>query len=360
MKLNGWIRPAITAAILLLVVLYPVITFNASAPLLSTSTAPDGLHSLREIASSGSTFVSIISSPVVLNDVHVKEKNLYLGIGVSREITREEMAALSGFLTRGGNVLIADDSTGANPLLSYLLSGQNSSITFSGHRVLSEYNAGNPEMPLVNATLFIRSRGNMSTHTVVLNGATSLLIGGDVQIISRSNRSFVDYNDNGVVDADEKENAITMAMADVGKGRLLVISDPDMFTNEMIYRQNNSDFVKDIVADLANGGIVYCDDSLHSTAFTIAGYTIMVSTTYPYDLLSTSIILLISYIAVILVRDPEIWEHKYRPDRFIPRPEYNEERRRELRWSARAMELAAKRNLTIEEAEQKMKSGRHD
>ena len=200
----------------------------------------------------------------------------------------------------------------------------------------------------------------MSTNTVVLNGASSLLIGGNVQIISRSNNSFVDYNDNGVVNADEKENVITMAMADVGRGRLVVVSDPDMFTNEMIYRQNNSDFVKDILEDLAGGGVVYCDDSLHSTSFSIAGYTIMVSTTYPYDLLSTSIILLLSYIVVILVRDPEVWEHRFSPDRFIPRRRLNEERRRELRWSARAMELATKRNLTIEEAEEKMKSGRHD
>lgn len=360
MRIKKWIYPAISAAILLLALLYPVITFNASAPLLSTSTAPNGLHSLREIASSGSTVVSILSSPAVLNDVHVTGSSLYLGIGISREITTEEMAALSGFMKRGGNVLIADDSAEANPLLSYLLSGENSSITLSGHRVLSRYNAGNPEMPLVNATLFVRSLGNMSTNTIVLNGATSLLIGGDVQIISRSNNSFVDYNDNGVVDADEKENVITMAMADVGKGRLMVVSDPDMFTNEMIYRQNNSDFLKDIVADLASGGVVYCDDSLHSTAFTIAGYTIMVSTTYPYDLLSASLILLISYIVVILVRDPEVWEHRYSPDRFISRRKQNEERRRELRWSARAMEMATKRNLTIEEAEEKMKSGRHD
>jgi len=356
MRMRKWAYPALLAAILLIALLYPVITFSASAPLLSTSTAPDGLSSLREIASSQSTFVSILSSPAVLNDVHVNGNDLYLGIGISRELTGDEMTAVSSFLKRGGNVLIADDSSEANPLLTYLLSGYNSSITLSGHHLLSTYNAGNPEMPLVNATFFMRSEGNMSAHTVVLNGATSILTGGDVQVISRSNSTYVDYNDNGRVDADEKEYAITMVMTEVGSGRLMVISDPDMFTNDMIYQQNNSDFVRDIVSELAGGGTVYCDDSLHSTSFIIAGYTIIMSTAYPYDLVSTSIILLVSYIIVILVRDPEIWEHRYRPDRFIRRPHQSDEVRRQLRESARAIRLAAEKNLTIEEAEKEIKS----
>lgn len=356
MNIRKWAYPAVMTAILLTAFLYPVITFSASAPLLSTSTAPEGLHSLREIVSSQSTSVSILSSPAVLNDVHVGGNDLYLGIGISRELTGDEMAAISSFLKRGGNVLIADDSSEANPLLSYLLSGYNSSITLSGHHLLSTYNAGNPEMPLVNATFFMQSEGNMSRHTVVLNGATSILTGGNVQIISRSNSTYVDYNDNGLVDGDERENAITMVMAEVGRGRLVVISDPDMFTNEMIYQQNNSDFVRDIVSELAGKGTVYCDDSLHSTSFIIAGYTIIMSTTYPYDLLTTSIILLISYIIVILVRDPEVWEHRYRPDLFIHRPEQSDEVRRRLRESAMAIRLAAEENLTIEEAEQRIKS----
>ena len=349
-----WARSAVPAVIIILALLYPVVTFNASAPLLSTSTAPDGLHSMKELVQKGSDFVSILSSPAVLNDVQGAENSLYMGIGISREMSPQEMSALSSFLNRGGSVLIADDSGRANPLLTYLLSGRNSSIALSGHTVLSSYNDGRPEMAMANATFFVRSAGNMSTNRVVFNGATSLLVGGDVQIVARSNSSFVDYNDNGVVDADEKENAIFMAVANVGRGRLVVISDPDLFTNEMLYRQNNSDLLKDIVSNFADGGVVYCDDSLHSTAFSVAGYTMVLSTTYPYDLLFTSVILMISYIVVILVRDPEIWQHRYRPDRFLSRYRLSEEERRKLRRSAGVMELAIKKNLTIEEAEERI------
>ncbi len=359
MKGVKWLRPAVPVVIIVLALLYPAVVFHASAPLLSTSTAPDGLHSLKEISSKEAGFVSILSSATVLNDIHSAENSLYMGIGISRPYTPQEMSAISSFMERGGNVLIADDSAGANPLLSYLLSGRNSSISMSGHAVLSSYNAGRPETPLVNATFFVRSGRNMTTSTVVLNMATSLLVGGNVQIVARSNSTFVDYNDNGVVDADEKENAIFMVMADVGRGRLMVVSDPDMFTNDMIYRQNNSDFVRAIIGNFADGGTVYCDDSLHTTAFSVAGYTIMVSTTDPYDLLFTSVILMVSYIVVILVRDPEVWEHRYRPDRFIPRGRLREESRRELLRSSKAMQLAARKNLTIEEAEEIISSGRH-
>ena len=358
--LMKWLRPAVPVAIILLALLYPAVTFNASAPLLSTSAAPEGLHSLKNIVSENSAFVSILSSPTVLNDVHSTDNSLYMSIGLSHSPSLQEMSALRSFLERGGGVLIADDSSRGNTLLTYLLSGQNSSIAFSGHSVLSSYNAGSPEIPLVNATFFVRSAGNMSINTVELNGATSLLVGGDVQIVARSNSTFVDYNDNGVVDADEKENAIMMATADVGKGRLVVISDPDMFTNEMIYRQNNSVFLRDIVLNFADGGVVYVDDSLHCTSFAIAGGTIMVSTTYPYDLLFTTIILMISYIAVILVRDPEVWMHKYLPDRFIPRIKMDDDARREIERSSKVMELVAKRNLTMDEADKIIKSGRHE
>jgi len=142
-----------------------------------------------------------------------------------RRFAGTEIRELKDYVIQGGRLLIADDFGYGNRLLSYM----GVKARFSGKPLLDPlFNYKNPHFPKVS---FPGVGGE-----VVLDRPTSLdhLSGGRV-LAQTSSFSFLDLNDNGKWDRGEPEGPFpVVAGFSLGRGELLLVSDPSFLINGML------------------------------------------------------------------------------------------------------------------------------
>lgn len=146
---------------------------------------------------------------------------LYI-VGPSRDFSGEDIEAIKVYLESGGRVVLADDFGTGNQLLE----GLGLETRFSGDLLMdSVFYRSVPEFPrLLNFTTF-------DVKEVVLNYATVLLDGEELQVLESSSPLSYLESDNGELEA--KSYPILGWIA-YGDGRLFLISDASMFINTMI------------------------------------------------------------------------------------------------------------------------------
>ena len=165
-------------------------------------------------------------------------------IGPNLEFTTHDSATIRTFLEAGGTVLLADNFGTGNQLLQALGVG----VRISGEPIADLYfYTRNPEFPIA----YDFSPNSLTSNlTAVVFNRPSYLVGANSSstiLVSSSPFSFIDL-DQGHPVANETVGSYPMiAISNVGKGSLIVIADPNIFTNEMIGLFDNALLLRNLM-----------------------------------------------------------------------------------------------------------------
>ena len=158
-----------------------------------------------------------------------------------REYGDEELLRMKRFVNDGGTLLLMDDYGYGNSILTYLGVG----VRFTNKPLLdSLFYYKNQSIPRI--TDFTPKVKESGIEVIMLNHATTLtnVVESDV-IAWSSSASFLDVNENGVLDQGEPKGPFAVAAEfRLGKGTLALVSDPSIIINTMVGRDNNYDFIR--------------------------------------------------------------------------------------------------------------------
>lgn len=215
--------------------------FNMYNPAWNGMTQFSGNHSIGQIGA-----ISDLSA--------AGENTTLLIVGPTKNFTAGESAQVGAFMQRGGLVVVMDDFGTANSLLFSL----NSSVTLN-QLPLCDDNSYYKQYSFPIITDIVQTDLTSNVNELVLNHPSTLKVKGNATILaSTSNLGWIDKNANLWIDGEESYGKYpVIASAHFGKGKLVVISDPDVIVNVMLDKGNNSVFASDIL----KSGVVYVDMS---------------------------------------------------------------------------------------------------
>ncbi len=147
-----------------------------------------------------------------------------------------ELEELHMFIRNGGTLILADDFGFGNQVLESL----DTPIRFSGKLLIDPIlNYRNPALPKI--ARFEKSQVTDNISSLSLNYATTLdNTPGNEVLGASSSFSFQDNNGNRSWNPDEPSGPLTvMAAHAIGSGRLIILSDPSIFINGMLTKDDN-------------------------------------------------------------------------------------------------------------------------
>lgn len=153
----------------------------------------------------------------------------------------EELGRMKRFVDDGGTLLLMDDYGYGNNVLAYLGVG----IRFTNKPVLDPvFCYKNQSLPRI--TDFAPDVQASDIDVIMLNHATTLTNVKESEAIAwSSDASFLDVNENGVLDAGEPKGPFAVAAQfRFGKGTLALVSDPSVIINTMLDRDDNYNFTR--------------------------------------------------------------------------------------------------------------------
>jgi hypothetical protein len=160
------------------------------------------------------------------------------------EYSATERDRLQEFVEGGGTLLLMDDYGYGNDLLAQF----GLRARFSHQPLLDPlFCYKNQSMPRI--TDFAPDMEGSGVELVMLNHATGLVDTDDVTIIAwSSSASFIDANGNGVEDEGEVPGPWPVAAETrLGRGRLVMVSDPSTIINTMVGRDDNYAFINHLI-----------------------------------------------------------------------------------------------------------------
>jgi hypothetical protein len=262
-----WIFTAVS--LLIILVASELVAFALLPKSSDLSVENDGKEGLSIVYGSipeGITRSVLLTSPTLLLEEDDPSNTLFISIGPQRDYTLTEVHAIEKFYSKGGRVLLADDTGRMNSLSGRfditIINGQLYDETFQDHPDLVKIDD-------VDLEFF--------TGFLLLNKPSSLIFTGGKGLVRSSASSWVDRNGNGVMDnltssqGEAPGPRYIAAMTDpnfktAGSGNTVIISDPSMFMNNMIREADNLDFFLALVnLLLPDGGKVIFDEGVHST-----------------------------------------------------------------------------------------------
>jgi hypothetical protein len=208
------------------------------------------------------------------------------------QLTPSELEDVTRFLSEGGTLVLADDYGHGNEVLSSL----GIEARFSGQALLDPlFNYKIEQLPRVFN--FVPDSVTDGVSSLVLNHATCLIDveAGEVLAMS-SSFSFLDLNDSGQWDEGEPAGAMPVISGhSLGRGRVILVSDPSIFINSMDALDDNYGVIENI-ASISSSGL-YLDQShlphsdLHYTKNLLADVRSVLTT--PVGMLALVAVLLI-------------------------------------------------------------------
>jgi hypothetical protein len=174
--------------------------------------------------------------------------------------TPAELELLRDYIYLGGTLILADDFGHGNQILAYL----GLDVRFSGATLLDPLiNYKSKYLPLV----FMVQADPLTNNTgnITFNHGTNLInISANNSLALSSAFSFQDNNENGMREDDEPTGPLPVSCRfDLGKGQLVLISDPSIFINAMEKMENNAAFLQNIARI---GAVTYIDQSHLATS----------------------------------------------------------------------------------------------
>ncbi|MGQ4833136.1 MAG: DUF4350 domain-containing protein [Candidatus Asgardarchaeia archaeon] len=244
----------------------PIITplagihFNFTTDFSIYNTSQFGASDLKnELESLGYQVKPLYSSLSALNKL--EKPGVLIILGPKRTYDFPDALAIIDFLLHGGSILISDDEGTANTLLSYF-SIVNVNISFGPGilvDVLSNYR-NRPVLPVIrNFVPSPLTQGPAGTvRELVLNYAT--IINGTVPPIAwSSNMSWADIDGDLYPDPDIEHpgpfivvSAIDLSLLIPNGGKIVLVSDPSLFTNLMLDYGDNRIFAINTISWLAD------------------------------------------------------------------------------------------------------------
>ncbi len=168
-----------------------------------------------------------------------------------------DLEVLKTFLGNGGTLVIMDDYGYGNSILEYL----NVDCRFSGAPLLDPlFCYKNQWFPKI--TDFAPSV-NKNIKEVVLNHATALINTGKVDLLAwSSSSSFLDQNGNELLNKGELQGPLPVAARQqIGKGSIILVSDPSILINSMLGQGDNARFLNNLIGKDVNTGQILLDTS---------------------------------------------------------------------------------------------------
>ena len=176
-------------------------------------------------------------------------------IGPRIAFSADEAGRIHDFLTGGGTVLLADDYGTGNSLLQNL----NVTARFSGKAIADLYFYSKETIfpvisqfqpnPLTNNLTSIL----MAHPSYIENASTS----GFMELAESSPFSFIDNSGNGTFYGTEATQSYpVMASTRIGSGVLVLVSNADLFANELIDQLNNTILFRNLLSN-TSGTVVF-------------------------------------------------------------------------------------------------------
>lgn len=213
----------------------------------------------------------------------------FLVISPQTNYTVPEALTISSFLSRGGHVVVMDDYGDSNSLLLSI----GSPVTLDQVPLCQNIDYyQTPSFPV------IKNIGNSSlmenVSSLVFDHPVSLNVTGNATIIaSTSDRGWLDYNDNDIIEKTEHTGRYPVAAEiSYGSGMLTVIGDPDLLINSMQDQGDNKVLASNILAS----GAVYVDMAHGQTMPPVAQAYYLIKYNLIAQFICVLAILLIAYI----------------------------------------------------------------
>lgn len=280
---------------------------NREAQLSIYSDEWNGLSSFREdLEDKGYDISSIVSNPLILEEVEHPENSMYICVGAEKGYDRLQVNAMIEFVNRGGKVLIADDQGDANSL------SRKVGIEFTGHRIWSRDYVHNLSL------IKIKPDVDLVTYNVLLNEPTTLKLLGTShsafdppEIIYETSRdSYEDTNDNGKIDSIGELDTYgelpvgAKVITKGGAGAMYFIADSSFCINDMWddsekarwseedneewKNKQNVVFTISLIEDILGfSGTIIFDESRHIQSTPISNSIFSLENIYVYILLQT-------------------------------------------------------------------------
>jgi len=185
------------------------------------------------------------------------------------EYTQSELEKIKNYVMSGGTLMLVDDYGFGNEVLVYL----GTTIRFDGKPLLDPlFCYSNPWLPKITDFTFQMNLLNKpklvyldpgppeppvllskdsatKISLVVLNHATALVNVPDEYILAESSpTSYIDRDNNGVLSPGEQASPYPVAAKlPLGKGTVILVSDPSIFINGMLNQYDNLKFIEVIL-----------------------------------------------------------------------------------------------------------------
>ncbi|MDI6855197.1 MAG: hypothetical protein QMD21_00220 [Candidatus Thermoplasmatota archaeon] len=245
----------------------------------------------------------IVSTPILLQNLNPAD-TLLIVTGVEKPYTEEEAWGIYEFVQNGGKAIIADDTGNIRNL------AEKFNFTFYEHRIYYESFTDSPEF--VNACAVL----NGKKYELVFNIPTGFRIyGEEIEIICKALECYIDWNGNRIIDLDDEliQDMPLILKIKFGAGAIVFIADPSIFINRMIVKQDNLDFILELVSSLlpqSEYAVVIFDESRHGSYIALA--TIIFLTSYQLWVVLSSIIVGAVLACVIIKSKGKIpWKHEF-------------------------------------------------
>jgi hypothetical protein len=171
----------------------------------------------------------------------------------------DELEKIISFVEGGGTLLLADDYGYGNQLLEHL----DVTMRFNGKPMLD---------PLFcYKTQWFPKITEFTTpddfQLVILNHATALQNVPATQVIAwTAESSYIDFNENLTWDESEIKGRLPVAAkTSMGRGTLIVVSDPSLMINTMVNRADNFAFIAYLLEDRKEKDILFDISHLSQT-----------------------------------------------------------------------------------------------
>jgi len=160
-------------------------------------------------------------------------------IGPNEPIKDQDSEILKKFVNNGGILILMDEYGFINKTLIYM----ETNATIVNYPLLDPlYKFKSSQFPKVEISIGERKL------KVYLNYASILIYGKGLPIGFSSYFSYLDKNINNIHDFNEPYGSMCIAAVyNIGKGKLIVFSDSDIFINSMINLGENSDLAKYLI-----------------------------------------------------------------------------------------------------------------
>jgi hypothetical protein len=244
---------ALIAAVVIVALLISVPLLNTTKEDFSTyNTAWNGASDAKALASSdGYTTSSVLALSEIGTSGHgvlfMLNPNSSVGFSAS------DASTLQSFVRNGGVLVLANNFGNGNAVLSGL--GVLGEARFNGSLLEDNVSKGvNAALPLITDVTASGLTGGV--HELYFNYGTALDVSGtNVTVLARSAPTsylLAPGGGNATVNATTGAHPV-LATLDYGNGRIVLLSDPSVFSNDMLDQADNQQLLTSMFANLTGG-----------------------------------------------------------------------------------------------------------